>query len=270
MHCPIVLIPTCNKVMDGERVHVVGRAYIDAVVSGAGCQPLLFPTDPLLLPSGAMANGPDCLLPRIDGVLLTGSPSNVHPKHYRQDVRDASLPLDPARDASTLPLVRQAIALGVPLFAICRGFQEVNVALGGTLHQAVHKVPGLVDHRDSGDPDLDIQYRLAHRVLLTRGGLLQRWLDGASEIQVNSLHGQGIDALAKDLIVEARAEDGLVEAFRIGGAKSFGVAVQWHPEWRVTEDPVSSRLFEAFGAACREHAAARRDLSRVAREPRLL
>ena len=270
MQRPIVLIPTCNKVVDGERIHVVGRSYIDALVSAAGCQPLLLPSDPLLMRSGVMANAPDCRLARVDGVLLTGSPSNIHPMHYRQDVRDASLLLDPARDASTLPLIGQAIALGVPLFAICRGFQEVNVALGGTLHQAVHEVPGLADHRDNGDPDLDIQYRLVHRVLLTRGGLLQRWLDGASEIQVNSLHAQGIDALAKDLIVEARAEDGLVEAFRIAAAKSFGFAVQWHPEWRVAEDPVSSRLFGAFGDACREYAAARSDLSLVARDPRLL
>jgi putative glutamine amidotransferase len=264
MHRPTVLIPTCNKVTDGEPVHVVGRAYVDAVVSGAGCQPLLLPPDPLLMSSGAMPNHSECLLARVDGVLLTGSPSNVHPKHYRQDVRDAAMLLDPARDASTLPLIRQAIALGVPLLAICRGFQEVNVALGGTLHQAVHKVPGLADHRDNGDPDLDVQYRKVHRVSLTRGGLLQRFLDGASEIQVNSLHGQGIDALAADLMVEARADDGLVEAVRIAAAKSFGLAVQWHPEWRVAEDPVSSRLFAAFGDACREHAAAKRDSSRVA------
>ena len=267
MQRPIVLMPTCNKESDGERVHMVGSAYIDAVVSGSGCQPLLLPSVCLGMPPDAAANHMDSLLANVDGVLLTGSPSNVHSKHYGQPLRDSSLPLDPARDASTFCLLRRAIALGIPLFAICRGFQEVNVALGGTLHQAVHEIQGLTDHRDNGDPDLDLQYRPVQRVLLTQGGALQRWLDGVSQIDVNSLHGQGIAALARGLIVEARAEDGLVEAFRIDGAKSFAIGVQWHPEWRAALNPVSGRLFALFGAACREHALERTDSNRLLRVP---
>ncbi|MBY0242795.1 MAG: gamma-glutamyl-gamma-aminobutyrate hydrolase family protein, partial [Burkholderiaceae bacterium] len=161
-----------------------------------------------------------------------------------------SLPQDHARDATTLPLIRAALERGLPLLAICRGFQEVNVALGGTLHQAVHEVPGLHDHRESKGQPLAMQYAAAHKVTLQAGGMLARLLDGARAIDVNSLHGQGIAELAPGLQVEAWAEDGLVEAYSIPAAP-FALAVQWHPEWQVTDNPVSLRLFTAFGDACR-------------------
>ena len=152
-----------------------------------------------------------------------------------------------------MPLIRAALARQLPLFAICRGFQEVNVALGGSLHQAVHAVPGMLDHRENiGDP-LARQYGPAHRIRLTPGALLSRVLGGESEMMVNSLHGQGLDRLADGLLVEALADDGLVEAYAVAAVPGFALGVQWHPEWQVEDNPQSMRMFEAFGQACREH-----------------
>jgi putative glutamine amidotransferase len=180
----------------------------------------------------------------------------VHPSHFGEDVLDEALPLDPERDGWTLPLIPKALALGVPLFAICRGFQEVNVALGGSLHQAVHEQPGHADHRDDDEDPVEVQYGLAHAVDIVGGGMLER-IVGARHIEVNSLHGQGVNRLAPGLAVEARAPDGLVEAFSFPGAKAFVLGVQWHPEWQAAENPVSMRLLAAFGAACRERQAHR-------------
>jgi putative glutamine amidotransferase len=147
--------------------------------------------------------------------------------------------------------------MGMPLLAICRGFQEANVALGGTLHQAVHQVEGYADHRDRDDDEVEVQYGIAHDVAIERGGLLDR-LIGEPTIAVNSLHGQGVNQLAPGLRVEARAPDGLVEAFSVGDAMSFALGVQWHPEWNAERNPVSLRLLGAFGAAAREYRDARR------------
>jgi putative glutamine amidotransferase len=156
-----------------------------------------------------------------------------------------------------LPLIRAAIKRGIPLFAICRGFQEMNVALGGSLHQAVHGVEGMADHRERNEDTLDQQYAPSHRVLLDPGGRMAQILNGAVSCMVNSLHGQGIHRLAAGLAVEARADDGLVEAYRVEDAKGFTLAVQWHPEWRFSENPDSVKLFRAFGDACRAYKAAR-------------
>jgi putative glutamine amidotransferase len=177
-----------------------------------------------------------------------GSPSNVHPRHFGEDVRDASLPLDPERDAWTLPLVTKALERGVPLLGICRGAQEANVALGGSLHQAVHETDGLDDHRAPSEEPADVQYAARHRVRVEPGGRLEAIL-GPSSFEVNSLHGQGVDRLAPAARVEARAPDGLVEAFSIPGASGFNLFVQWHPEWQARTNPVSRRLFAAFGDA---------------------
>ncbi|MBF0394998.1 MAG: gamma-glutamyl-gamma-aminobutyrate hydrolase family protein, partial [Alphaproteobacteria bacterium] len=149
---------------------------------------------------------------------------------------------------TTLPLARAALAAGVPLLAICRGIQELNVALGGSLHARVHAVPGFDDHRSDPSRDLDSQFGPAHRVFLTPGGLLAK-LAEATSAEVNSLHGQGIDRLAPGLIVEARAPDGLVEAVRVEDASAFALAVQWHPEWNFRSNPLSAAIFRAFGAA---------------------
>jgi putative glutamine amidotransferase len=167
--------------------------------------------------------------------------------------------LDPARDAVTLYLSRTAVAMGLPLFAICRGFQEVNVAFGGSLLQAVHEEPGKIDHREDESLPLDRQYGPAHRVNVLRGGRLAAILGGVPDIEVNSLHGQGIDRLARGLTVDALAEDGLVEAYHVQDAAGFTLAVQWHPEWKVAENRVSMRLFGAFGEACTKYASNRDD-----------
>jgi putative glutamine amidotransferase len=220
------------------------------VAEGARCTPLI-------VPALGAATDFEALLAVADGVMLTGSPSNVHASLYGEEVLDPSLPQDAARDATTLPLIRAAIKRGIPLMAICRGFQEVNVALGGTLHQALHAVSGMADHRENKEHTLDQQYAPSHRVLLDPGGRMAQILDGAAEIQVNSLHGQGINQLASGLVAEARADDGLVEAYRVADAKGFTLAVQWHPEWRFSENPDSVKLFKAFGDACRAYKATR-------------
>lgn len=246
---PVVLVPACNRRLGGLDFHIAGRQYSEAVRL-AGCIPLVVPS----------AQGDELaqLLDLADGVFLTGSPSNVEPAHFGEAVHDPSAPLDPLRDAWTLPLIPLALARGIPLFAICRGMQEVNVALGGSLHQAVHEVPGHGDHR--ADPGLPIERRYgdpAHPVTVTPGGLLER-IAGCSTFQVNSLHSQSIARLAHGLRVEARAPDGVIEAVSKPGARGFALAVQWHPEWNAASSPVSIRLLDAFGQACRD----RRDEAR--------
>jgi putative glutamine amidotransferase len=179
-------------------------------------------------------------------MMFNGSPSNVAPMRYGADFDATPDFHDPERDATTLPMIRAVLERGMPMLCICRGFQELNVALGGTLFQEVHKVAGRLDHR-AGDGTREEMFRLKHSVKLS--GALAR-ISGADEIQVNSLHGQGIDQLASGLVVEAVAPDGTIEAVRVEGAKGFAFAVQWHPEWEVLHFPDRKRLFEAFGKAC--------------------
>jgi putative glutamine amidotransferase len=238
---PIVLVPADNRMLGEHPFHVVGKKYVEAVRL-AGCLPLVVPW--------AGAEEVDELLLHADGVLLTGSSSNVHPSHFGERVRDPALPLDPARDEWTLPLTRKAIERGVPLLAICRGFQETNVALGGTLHQAVQDLPGKRDHRAPGDAPAEVQYGPAHELSVLPGGVLEQIL-GAGTIQVNSVHGQGANQLAPGARAEAVAPDGLVEAFTLPAAAGFNLCLQWHPEWRAADNPVSMKLLRAFGAACR-------------------
>jgi putative glutamine amidotransferase len=246
---PIVLVPACNKMIGQHAFHVAGKKYLDAVRL-AGCQPLIVP--------GARAEELDALLDLADGLLLTGSVSNVHPSHFGEDVYDPTLPLDVDRDAWTLPLIPKALDRGLPLFAICRGFQEANVALGGSLHQAVQDEPGHRDHRAPPNLAADLQYAPSHEVIVEPDGRMAALL-GATTIRVNSLHGQGIKRLADGLRVEARAPDGLVEAFSLDAARGFNLSVQWHPEWQAETNPVSMRLLAAFGAACAAHRRARVD-----------
>ena len=249
---PVVLVPACNRMLGDHAFHVAGKKYIDAVRL-AGCQPLIVPT--------ALVDELDALLDLADGVLLTGSPSNVHPRHFAEDVHDPSLPLDADRDAWTLPLIPRAIERGIPLFAICRGFQEANVALGGSLYQAVQEVPDRHDHRGAKEAAAEVQYGPAHDVLVQPGGVLASVLadlPNAPRIRVNSVHGQGVNRLAKGLRIEALAPDGLVEAFSVAEARGFNLSVQWHPEWQAATNPVSTRLFKAFGAACETYRDRRR------------
>ena len=251
MRRPIVIVPACVNQIGTHAYHTAQLKYVAAVVTGARCMPLV-------LPALGPATDLEAVLATADGVMLTGSPSNVHASLYGEDLLDPGLPLDAARDATTLPLIRAALKRGIPLLAICRGFQEINVALGGSLHQAVQEVAGMNDHRDNPDDTLETQYGPAHRVLLETGGLMAGLLGGAGELMVNSLHGQGIARLAAGLRVEARADDGLVEAYTVASAPGFSLAVQWHPEWRLEDNPASMKIFGAFGQACRDYQQKRR------------
>jgi len=242
---PIVLIPACTRQIGAHPYHVAQMKYVEAVVAGAGCMPLV-------LPALGEAIDWETILEVADGVMLTGSPSNVHPDYFGQSLLDPSLPLDPARDATTLPLIRMALQRGIPLLAVCRGTQEVNVALGGTLHQAVHDVAGFIDHREDKSAALDVQYAPAHGISILPGGRIAKILGGVDSMMVNSVHGQGIDQLAPGLQVEALADDGLIEAYSVASAPGFTLAMQWHPEWKIRDNPESMKLFGAFGDACRE------------------
>lgn len=248
---PVIGVTACIRTVDGSRTHTVGEKYIRGVTDGMAALPLLIPAlgDDLDI-AGTVAS--------LDGLLVTGSLSNVEPHHYDGPASVQGTLHDPARDATTLPLILAALTAGVPLLAICRGHQELNVALGGSLHQRLHELPGRMDHRAPDSPDLDIQYGLAHPVTLTDGGLLQHLNDGERRLRVNSLHWQGIDRLADGLEVEAVADDGTIEAVRVVRTDSFAVSVQWHPEFKVRENPFSLALFEAFGAEARAYAGRRR------------
>ena len=237
---PFVLVPACNRMVGDHPFHIAGKKYADAVRL-AGCQPFIVPS--------LEASDLDEILETADGVFLTGSPSNVHPRHFGEPVYDAELPLDVMRDDWTLPLIPRVLAMGIPLFAICRGFQETNVALGGSLYQAVQEQPGKRDHRGAKGAGAEVQYGLAHPIAIEPGGRLET-IVGTDPIQVNSVHGQGVNRLADGLRVEARAPDGLVEAFSVREAAGFNLCVQWHPEWQAASNPVSMKLLKAFGEAC--------------------
>jgi putative glutamine amidotransferase len=240
---PIVLVPACNKPLGEHPFHVAGRKYCDAVRL-AGALPLVVPR----LEPGEI----DAALDIAHGVLLTGSVSNVHPSHYGETVHDETLPLDLERDAWTLPFIRAVLARGMPLIAICRGAQEFNVALGGSLHQAVQEQPGHNDHRAPADQPAPVQYGPAHPVDVVAGGVLQG-IVGRASFEVNSVHGQGMKRLADGLRIEAVAPDGLVEAFSQPAAAGFNLCVQWHPEWQAAHNPISRQLFGAFGEAVRQY-----------------
>lgn len=241
---PLIGLPACVKTLEGQDFHVVGDKYVRAVALAAEGVPLVVPALGGLIEARA-------LVERLDGLVLTGSPSNVHPTRYGHAPTPEHAPHDEARDATTLPLIEAALEAGLPLFAICRGHQELNVALGGTLHARVHEIEGRLDHRRPQHDELDVQYGKRHAVRLVPGGRLAA-IAGSEEIEVNSLHWQAIDRLAPGLTVEGTAPDGTVEAVGVAGARGFALGVQWHPEYKVLEDPVSTAIFRAFGAAARE------------------
>ncbi|WP_257789660.1 gamma-glutamyl-gamma-aminobutyrate hydrolase family protein [Curvibacter sp. AEP1-3] len=245
---PRVLITCCNRMVNDHPFHMVGRKYVEAVRL-AGAYPIAVPA--------AHPDEVDTWLDMVDGVFLTGSASNLHPSYFGEALLDSSKPLDPVRDSWTLPLIRRAVARGIPLLGVCRGFQETNVALGGSLHQAVHDQPGNANHREANHPDLDVQYGPSHRVQVTHDGHLAAIVKSGA-FMVNSLHGQGIARLASGLRVEARAEDGLVEAFTVGQSPGFALCVQWHPEWKSRTNASSMAILRAFGDACRQWRATHR------------
>jgi putative glutamine amidotransferase len=250
---PLIGISACARIVPPggtAPVHSVGEKYIDAAIDGALGVPVLIPAYGPRLDVGE-------LVERLDGFLLTGSPSNVEPRLYGGAPSREGTVHDPKRDATTLPLIRASVAAAVPVFAICRGCQELNVAYGGTLHQLVHEVDGKRDHRSDRSKPWPERYGEAHAVRLTAGGLLQRLLGGANDVMVNSLHAQGIDRVGQGLAIEAVAPDGLVEAVSVIGAKSFALGVQWHAEYPDLRGEVSGPLFAAFAAAARARAEAR-------------
>lgn len=237
MNPSIVGIPACTKLVSHYIQHATPARYGAALMEAANAMPVLIP------PEGeAMV----ALLDRLDGIMFNGSPSNVAPMRYGADFDATPDAHDPERDATTLPLIRAALERGLPILCICRGLQELNVALGGTLTQEVHNLPGRMDHR-AGEGTREQLFAVKHEVTLS--GTLAR-ISGAETIAVNSLHGQAIDQLAEGLVVEALAPDGTIEAVRVVGAKNFAIGVQWHPEWEVMHFPDRLRLFQAFGEAC--------------------
>jgi putative glutamine amidotransferase len=243
---PVIGVPADRRMIGLHPFHAVGEKYLLAVVEAAGALPLIVP---------ALGERVDLdeLLRVVDGIVFTGSPSNVEPQRYEGPASAAGTLHDAARDATTLPLIPYAVRTGVPVLGICRGFQEMNVAFGGTLHQKLHEVQGYLDHRDDESQPLEVQYGPAHDVILEPGGLLRSFSD-TDRIRVNSLHSQGVERLGRNLAVEARAPDGVIEAFRVQDAPRFALAVQWHPEWQVMSSTFSKALFAAFGDASRDRA----------------
>ncbi|MEO8301690.1 MAG: gamma-glutamyl-gamma-aminobutyrate hydrolase family protein, partial [Rhizomicrobium sp.] len=219
--------------------HQANDEYIEAIKDGARAFPLL-------IPSTGSPLDPAAILAHLDGLLFTGAPSNVAPVHYGQTARPGT-ETDEIRDATTLPLLRAAVQSAKPVLAICRGFQELNVALGGSLHQHVHEISGRLDHREPANVSRAMEYAPAHSIAIAPDGLLAL-LSGKTQAMVNSLHHQGIDRLAPGLKAEAHAPDGQIEAVSRSGAGAFLLGVQWHPEWGFAEDPLSRAIFQAFGA----------------------
>ncbi|MFM8748416.1 MAG: gamma-glutamyl-gamma-aminobutyrate hydrolase family protein [Aestuariivirga sp.] len=249
-YLPLVGLPADTYESNGFLYHSIGDKYVRAVAEAAHCLPVMIPSliDALEL---------DALLDHLDGVVVTGAVSNVHPPHYGEQPSPAHEPYDHARDAVTLKLIDKTIRRGMPLFCICRGFQELNVVLGGTLETELQESEGRIDHRAPRHDDVDVRYAPAHVINIRPGGILEQIL-GKRETMVNSIHRQGIKRLAKGLAVEATAPDGIIEAVSVREARSFAIGTQWHPEFKALNNPDSVKLFAAFGDAVRAYAKARR------------
>lgn len=247
----IVIIPADTRRLDGYDWHASPVQYASAALEAAGVIPLIVPA--------FGADGPDLIdtvLDRVDGVLISGARSNVDPVLYGAASSAENGPYDPDRDSTSLALIRRSIERAIPLLAICRGIQELNVALGGTLATEIQDEAGNLDHRYPESDDPDVRFGLRHPVNLEPGGCLHNIL-AAPKVMVNSLHRQAIGRIAPGLDIEARAEDGVVEAVSVAGAQAFALGVQWHPEYWATTDEASRKLFEAFGKATNAYARSR-------------
>jgi len=242
---PLVGLPADTHENGGFLYHSIGDKYVRAVAEVAQCVPVM-------IPALADAVDLDHLLDHVDGIVMTGAVSNVHPPRYGEAATADHEPYDFHRDDLTLNLIRRCLARAIPLFCICRGFQELNVALGGTLETELQRGPGRLDHRAPKGQPVEVRYGPAHPVRLAPGGWLHRLLE-SDEVMVNSIHRQGIRELAPALVVEATAPDGIIEAVTVRDARGFVCATQWHPEYRASENPVSLKLFDAFGEAVRAH-----------------
>jgi putative glutamine amidotransferase len=248
MQRPVIgIIGNQYVIEDRYPVHAVGRMNLDAVAAVANGMPYMVAADPALV-------SVEELMQVCDGFILTGGRANVHPEAYGEVPSPAHGAFDPARDAITLPLVRACVELGQPILGLCRGFQEINVAMGGTLHPEIRDLPGYDNHRMPPDGTLEEQFALRHLVTFAEGCVFHR-LMGTREVMTNTLHGQGINVPGPRIVIDGHARDGTAEALHVDGAPGFALAVQWHPEWNAANDPVSRPLFEAFGAAAREWAA---------------
>ena len=249
---PVVGVIGSAHLVEGKfTAQRVGERPLRAVAETAGALPLIFAGTPEITEIGA-------LLDAVDGILLTGARANVHPSHFGKDEHPAHEPYDQNRDALALKLIEACVARGVPLFGICRGLQEINVAFGGSLHPEIRDLPGRMNHRmprlPNGEPhpDLEVIFADRHDVRLKPGGVFAKLL-GAETIRVNSLHGQGILDPGKRVVIEGVAEDDTIEAIAIAEAPGFALGVQWHAEHEANRNPINRKLFEAFGAALVEY-----------------
>jgi putative glutamine amidotransferase len=245
---PVVGVIGSAHLVEGKfTAQRVGERNLRAVAEVAGALPLMFAGTPEITDIGTLLEG-------VDGILLTGARANVHPSHFGHEEHPRHEPYDRNRDALALAVVEASVARGMPLFGICRGFQEMNVAFGGSLHPEIRELPGRINHRmprlPNGEvhPDLEVVFADRHEVRLTQGGAFARLL-GVESIRVNSLHGQGILDPGKRIVIEGIAEDGTYEAIRIAEAPGFALGVQWHAEHEAQRNPINRKLFEAFGAA---------------------
>ena len=245
---PVVAVPADIREVEGALWHATPNQYLKAALKVAGVMTFI-------VPAFDDGNEIDAILDRVDGLLVSGSATNVHPSLYGREATGADGPFDTARDATSLPLIRRAIDRGIPLLAICRGIQELNVALGGTLATEIQDQPGVWDHRKPNVPERDHMYAIRQPVFVQKDTCIARYLGLSGEVQVNSLHRQAIGQTAPRLRVEATAEDGTIEAVSVIDARNFAVGVQWHPEYWAETDAPSRALFSAFGDAVRNYAA---------------
>jgi putative glutamine amidotransferase len=242
---PLVGLPADTYENQGFLFHSLGDKYVRALTNVSHVLPVMIPSviDVLNL---------DALLSHFDGLLMTGAVSNVHPPLYGEEASVDHEPYDHNRDKATLTLIRAVIDRGIPLLCICRGFQELNVAMGGSLETELQRGEGRLDHRAQPSDDADVRYGPSHTVHITDGGMLRRLL-GKSETLVNSIHRQGVKVLGAGLAVEATAPDGIIEAISVKNAKAFAFGTQWHPEFKAAQNPDSVHIFNAFGDAVRAH-----------------
>ncbi|NRA55773.1 MAG: gamma-glutamyl-gamma-aminobutyrate hydrolase family protein [Gammaproteobacteria bacterium] len=241
---PLIGITCCSNKVAIHDFQMVADKYINAAVIGSDVIPVLVP---------ALGDAMLDLLPHLDGLYLTGSYSNMEPHHYGAPDIGVDMPRDPRRDHTNLALLKQAVAMKLPVLGVCRGFQEMNVALGGSLHQQLFNLDDMIEHREDKSLTLAQQYGVAHPIKLHDGGILAKIMKGQLSQQINSLHGQGVDQLASKLKPEATADDGLIEAFSLADNSSYYLGLQWHPEWQLAQHPFYLEIFKSFGQACAKY-----------------
>lgn len=241
---PVVgIISNLHVIGDDYLVQGTGVINLTAIANVTDALPLMIPADPRVIDI-------DDVMAACDGFMFTGARPNVHPSHYGEEETEAHGAFDHHRDELSLPLIRACAKRGQPILGICRGFQEFNVAYGGSLHPEIRDLPGRMNHRMPPDGTIEEKFALRHPIALTKGGVFSK-VFGQDEVMVNSLHGQGIKVAGEQIVVDGTASDGTPEAIYIKDTPGFTLAVQWHPEWNADQDPVSKPLFQAFGAALR-------------------